>query len=364
MADDVVVIAEPRSTRGSGPAGRSRRAGRLPAVVYGLGTEATAVSVPVHELSLILAKGANTVITLRLDGDDQLTLVRQVQRHPVRGDLVQTSDAVAELGEARFVERKVDAVVHPVARQDQVGLQSAQDTPQPLMDVGTRKGPAGMPDLRQPRGRLARQPQIEDLGSVIGLYRPESRLEELHPFAPVGDAVAKHHDAGGRADHAGGLGRQGLAPRRHEADLAQVHDRTADLLDRPDRQRVAARGERDTAQVTDDEVLEMPRLLDDEREQAGRLVGGIANRWANRHLHAAATLPLPASLQNGDRIPSRLLQIDRPEDAVLGIRPIADRILVWLRFIAKQPPFATSLTGRQPEAAVGLVVGGRRIDRR
>lgn len=88
MADDVVVIAEPRSTRGSGPAGRSRRAGRLPAVVYGLGTEATAVSVPVHELSLILAKGANTVITLRLDGDDQLTLVRQVQRHPVRGDLV------------------------------------------------------------------------------------------------------------------------------------------------------------------------------------------------------------------------------------------------------------------------------------
>lgn len=88
MADDVVVIAEPRSTRGSGPAGRDRRAGRLPAVVYGLGTEATAVSVPAHDLSLILAKGANTVITLRLDGADELTLVRQVQRHPVRGDLV------------------------------------------------------------------------------------------------------------------------------------------------------------------------------------------------------------------------------------------------------------------------------------
>jgi len=88
MADDVVLIAEPRSTRGSGPAGRDRRAGRLPAVVYGLGTEATAVSVPSHDLSLILSKGANTLITLRVEGADQLTLVRQVQRHPVRGDLV------------------------------------------------------------------------------------------------------------------------------------------------------------------------------------------------------------------------------------------------------------------------------------
>ena len=88
MADDVVVIAEPRTERGSGPAGRLRRAGRLPAVVYGLGGEATAVTVPTHDLDLILARGANSLITLRLGGADQLALARQVQRHPVRGDLV------------------------------------------------------------------------------------------------------------------------------------------------------------------------------------------------------------------------------------------------------------------------------------
>ena len=88
MPDDVVLTAEPRSDRGSGPAGRLRRGGRLPAVVYGLGGESTAVTVETHELDLILAHGVNTLITLRLDGDDQLTLARQVQRHPVRGDLV------------------------------------------------------------------------------------------------------------------------------------------------------------------------------------------------------------------------------------------------------------------------------------
>lgn len=88
MPDDVVLIAERRTERGSGPAGRLRRAGRLPAVVYGLGGDATAVTVPAHDLDLILAKGANSLITLRLDGDDQLALARQVQRHPVRGDLL------------------------------------------------------------------------------------------------------------------------------------------------------------------------------------------------------------------------------------------------------------------------------------
>lgn len=88
MADDVVLIAEPRSERGSGPAGRLRREGRLPAVVYGRGEEAASVTVPAHDLDLILAKGVNSLITLRIGGEDQLALARQVQRDPVRGDLL------------------------------------------------------------------------------------------------------------------------------------------------------------------------------------------------------------------------------------------------------------------------------------
>jgi len=88
MPDDVVLTAESRTDRGSGAAGRLRREGRLPAVVYGLGGESTAVTVATHDLDLILAHGVNTLITLRLGNDDQLALARQVQRHPVRGDLV------------------------------------------------------------------------------------------------------------------------------------------------------------------------------------------------------------------------------------------------------------------------------------
>src|SRR5262245_4879807 len=84
MPDDVVLTAEPRSDRGSGAAGRLRREGRLPAIVYGLGAEPTSVTVATHDLDLILAHGVNTLITLLLDGDDLLALARQVQRHPVR----------------------------------------------------------------------------------------------------------------------------------------------------------------------------------------------------------------------------------------------------------------------------------------
>ncbi len=87
MAEELLT-AEPRSERGSRPAGRLRRAGKVPAVVYGLGGAAVAVTVPARDLGHILAHGANTLIRLHVGGDDQLTLARQVQRDPTRGDLV------------------------------------------------------------------------------------------------------------------------------------------------------------------------------------------------------------------------------------------------------------------------------------
>jgi len=87
---DVTLTAERRDEAGKGPAGRARRAGLVPAVVYGLGDENVAVSVPSRELSNILASesGANTLITLKIGGTSQLALPRQIQRHPVKGTLI------------------------------------------------------------------------------------------------------------------------------------------------------------------------------------------------------------------------------------------------------------------------------------
>lgn len=88
MAEANVLPAEQRTERGSRPAGRLRRAGKVPAVVYGLESETVAVTVPARELAQLLAGGANTLITLKFDDGEALALARQVQRHPTRGDFI------------------------------------------------------------------------------------------------------------------------------------------------------------------------------------------------------------------------------------------------------------------------------------
>jgi large subunit ribosomal protein L25 len=87
---DAILIAQSRSETGDGPAKRLRAGGRVPAVVYGLDAGTVSVSVPARELDHILhsASGSNTLITLKVDDASQLTLARQVHRHPVRGTVL------------------------------------------------------------------------------------------------------------------------------------------------------------------------------------------------------------------------------------------------------------------------------------
>src|SRR3954451_23288286 len=87
---DATLIAHPRPAAGKGPAGRVRREGLVPAVVYGLGADNVSVSVSQRELVHILSGGAglNTLITLNIDGTDELAIARQLQRHPVRGNVI------------------------------------------------------------------------------------------------------------------------------------------------------------------------------------------------------------------------------------------------------------------------------------
>jgi len=87
---DATLVAEVRTALGKGGAGRVRREGLVPAVVYGLGEGSVSVSVSSRELGHILsgASGANTLITLTVNGKDQLALARQIQRHPVKGSLL------------------------------------------------------------------------------------------------------------------------------------------------------------------------------------------------------------------------------------------------------------------------------------
>lgn len=96
MADQVLLQANVRTGRGKGAAGRLRRQGRVPAVLYGYNVEPTPVDVDALELyhALHTEAALNVLIRLRVDGTDQMCVARDLQRHPLRGD-VQHADFIA-----------------------------------------------------------------------------------------------------------------------------------------------------------------------------------------------------------------------------------------------------------------------------
>ncbi len=89
MAEQVLT-AETGRPLGTRPSRRLRREGKVPGVVYGLGSEPVSISIPQSDLRAVLTTeaGLNALIDLDVDGDRQLSIVRELQRHPVRNDVI------------------------------------------------------------------------------------------------------------------------------------------------------------------------------------------------------------------------------------------------------------------------------------
>ncbi len=108
--DQLTLSAEPRTEYGSRPARRMRREGRIPAVVYGREVEATPVSVDARDLyaALHTEAGLNALINLQVDGQKILTVAREVQRHPVRGEVIHLDFVNISLTESIEAEVGID----------------------------------------------------------------------------------------------------------------------------------------------------------------------------------------------------------------------------------------------------------------
>ena len=103
MSEDTKVHAEVREQFGKGFARRLRAAGKIPAVIYGHGTEPVHVALPGHQISLIIRR-ANALLELDVDGKDELALVKDVQRDPVRQIIEHIDLLVVKKGEKVQVE--------------------------------------------------------------------------------------------------------------------------------------------------------------------------------------------------------------------------------------------------------------------
>jgi len=104
---EVRIQAEPRTEFGKGGARRTRRAGKIPAVLYGHGTEPRHIALPAREFGHAIKSGANTLLTLQLDGTSELALPKAIQRHPIRGDYEHVDLLLVRSGEKVTVEVRV-----------------------------------------------------------------------------------------------------------------------------------------------------------------------------------------------------------------------------------------------------------------
>lgn len=83
---EVRLPAETRTEFGKGGARRTRRAGKVPAVIYGHGADPRHVALPAREFAnAIRHGGANVLLTLDVDGGEQLVIPKSIQRHPIKG---------------------------------------------------------------------------------------------------------------------------------------------------------------------------------------------------------------------------------------------------------------------------------------
>ncbi len=143
---EVRIEAEPRTEFGKGAARRVRRAGRVPAVMYGHGSPNRHLTLPDHELMLAL-KTPNVLIRIEgLEGKALLALPKAVQRDPIKGFLEHVDLIEVRRGEKVTVEIpvRVSGDVFPGGILDQQLVQIAVEAEATHLPDGVDVDVAGM----------------------------------------------------------------------------------------------------------------------------------------------------------------------------------------------------------------------------
>ncbi|HYJ66478.1 MAG TPA: 50S ribosomal protein L25/general stress protein Ctc [Nocardioidaceae bacterium] len=106
---EIKIQAEPRTAFGKGAARRIRRAGAVPAVLYGHGEDPAHITLPGHDLMMAL-KAANALLSVEIDGKSQLALPKQVQRDPIKGFIEHADLLLVRRGEKVVVNIPITLV--------------------------------------------------------------------------------------------------------------------------------------------------------------------------------------------------------------------------------------------------------------
>jgi len=123
---DHKLTAETRSQFGKGAARKIRRDNKIPAVMYGHGSEPVHITLPGHE-SMLALKTSNVLLTIVLDGKEQLALAKDVQRDPIKPVIEHIDLVIVRKGEKVVVDVPVhvegEAGPETVVTTDHTSLQ-------------------------------------------------------------------------------------------------------------------------------------------------------------------------------------------------------------------------------------------------
>ena len=204
---EVRIAAELRTEFGKGAARRTRRAGRVPAVIYGHGAQARHLSLPEHELMLAL-KTPNALLRIEgLPGRAGLALPKAVQRHPIKGVIEHVDLIEVRRGEKVTVDIpvRVSGEVFSGGLLDQQLVQVAVEAEATNIPTGVDVNVEGMEigaavhakDLALPEGatlqidpdalvlHVLAAPTAEQIEAELGEAAPEAAEAPEIPEAPA-----------------------------------------------------------------------------------------------------------------------------------------------------------------------------------
>ncbi len=153
------LIAQVRTETGKGASRRARRSGKVPAVLYGHGTDPQHLELDAHDFAAVLRhSGTNAVLTLDIDGKEQLALTKSLDLHPIRRSITHADLLVVRRGEKVTVEVSVvvegEAIPGTLVTQDANAITieaDVQSIPEQLTvsvegaDVGTQFSASSIP---------------------------------------------------------------------------------------------------------------------------------------------------------------------------------------------------------------------------
>jgi large subunit ribosomal protein L25 len=204
------LTAEVRKETGKGASRRARRAGKVPAVLYGHGTDPQHLNLDAHDFAAVLRHtGTNAVLTLDIEGKEQLALTKSLEIHPIRRSITHADLLVVRRGEKVTVDVSVvlegDAVPGTLVTQDANTIQveaDVQSIPEQLTisvegaDVGTQftagsvelpKGVSLVSDPEMLVVNVVAAPSADDL-EAEGAGAAEGETGEGEAAAAEGDA--------------------------------------------------------------------------------------------------------------------------------------------------------------------------------